>query len=65
MNNSVLRKTDGNVRKHRNIELTKTKKRKYLVSQPYYRKFIGYRNEKNSNTFELACFFKFINIRSE
>ena len=37
MNNSVFRKTMENVRKHRNIKLIATKrKRNYLVSQPNY-----------------------------
>ena len=37
MNNAVFRKTMENVRKHRNIKLRATKrKRNYLVSQPNY-----------------------------
>ena len=37
MNNAVFRKTMENVRKHRNIKLIATKrKRNYLVSQPNY-----------------------------
>ena len=40
----------------------------YLVSEPNYilqsfsQKFISNRNEKNSNTNDLACLFKFVNV---
>ena len=38
MNNAVFRKTMGNVRKHRDIKLfTTAKRRNYLVSEPNYR----------------------------
>ena len=57
MNNAVLGKTMKNVRKHRNIKLITTERRRnYSVSEPsyhttniFYRKFISNRNEKNSN----------------
>ena len=50
-------KTIEIVRKHKNIKLETTKERKnYLVLEPnyyntkFFREFISYRNEKNSNT---------------
>ena len=37
MNNSVFRKTMENIRKHRDIKLVKTERRRnYLVSEPNY-----------------------------
>ena len=56
-NNTVFRKTMENVRKHRDIKLVTTDRRRNpLVSEPNYhktkyflRKFIGNRNEKDKS----------------
>ena len=57
--NAVFGKHIENVSKHRNIKFVKTERRRnYLVSEPNYctskfftdRKFISYRNRKNTNT---------------
>ena len=60
-------KTIENVRKHRNIKLVITERRrnKLLYYKVIHRKFIRNRNEKNSNVNEWACLFRFINIRSK
>ena len=57
--NAVFGKHIENASKHRNIKFVKTERRRnYLVSEPNYctskfftdRKFISYRNRKNTNT---------------
>ena len=54
MNKAILGKTMENVRKHRDIKLVKTeRKRSYLVSEPNYHTtkfFISNRNEKKTKT---------------
>ena len=60
MNNSVFRKTMKNVRKHRDIKLFTTEKRRnYLVSEPNYHttklfteNILAIKMKKNRDTYE-------------
>ena len=59
----------ANLTKHRDIKILTTEKRNRKLLQikknyqVFRRKFVGYRNEKNSITFEYAFLCPFINIR--
>ena len=69
MNNPVFWKTKENVRKHRDIKLVTTERRRnYLVSEPSYPtpKFftenpLAIEIKKKKDTYELTCLFKTFN----
>ena len=51
-----------NNRKEKKLFGVRTKLSYYKVFQ---RNFVGYRSEKNSDTYEQICLFRFIYIKSE
>ena len=66
INNAVFGKTMENVRKHRDIKLVATERRRnYLVSEPNYHttKFLLAIEMKNKtrNTYEETCVFRIFN----
>ena len=72
MNNAAFVETMENVRKHRDIRLVTTERRRnYLVLEPNYHttkffkeKFISNRNEKkNRDTYKQTCLFRIFNTR--
>ena len=70
MNNAVIGKTSGNVRKHRDIKVVRTvKKANQLLSKPNYhtesfREFASNRNEEYKNENEEASISRLFNLRN-
>ena len=71
MNNEVFGKTLENMRKHRDIKLVTTEKRRnHLVSEPNYHtttfsteNLLAIEIKKNRDTYEQTCLFRTFNTR--
>ena len=69
-NNAVFEKTVENVKKHKDIKLVTTEKKKYLVSDPNYpttkfytENLLAIEMKKKRDNFEQTCPLRTFNIR--